>query len=128
MNHQTPYNRVAGLGSAREGSRHWWLQRLSSVALIPLSFPFVWIVGSNLGHSREQVITAFANPVAAISTILFLIVGFHHLQQGLQVVIEDYVHTRRLAMTLFILNIVICWTFGVTGIFAVAQMSFGLAN
>lgn len=128
MNYRTNYIRVAGLGSAREGTHHWWLQRVSSIALIPLSIPFVWILGTNLGHGREQVIATFGHPLAAVSTILFLIVGFHHLQQGLQVVIEDYVHTKWKTITLFILNILICWTFAVTGIFAVAKMAFGLTN
>ena len=128
MSYRTDYIRVAGLGSAREGTRHWWLQRISSVALIPLSIPFVLVFGSSLGEGREAAVQAFGNPLAAISCILFLIVGFHHLQQGLQVVIEDYVHSKRMATALYILNILLCWAFAVTGIFAVARMSFGLAS
>ncbi len=127
MSHRTDYIRAAGLGSAHEGTRHWWLQRITSIALIPLSVPFALVFGSGLGGERDDVIQAFGNPFAAVSVILFLIVGFHHLQQGLQVVIEDYAHSKRAATTLHVLNVLLCWTLAVTGIFAVARMSFGLA-
>lgn len=122
MRYKTDYKRVAGLGSAKDGTRHWWLQRITSIALIPLSFIFVYIVGSSLGE--ENVILSYLKePFAAIAMILFLIVGFHHLQQGLQVVIEDYVHTKRTATILFILNIFLCWFFAIMGIYAVFKLS-----
>ncbi|MCY4196163.1 MAG: succinate dehydrogenase, hydrophobic membrane anchor protein [Rhodobacteraceae bacterium] len=128
MTYRTGYSRVAGLGSAREGVRHWWLQRLTSVALIPLSIPFVLIFGASLGQGRDIAIQAFGHPLAAVATILFLVAGFHHLQQGLQVVIEDYVLARRTATILHIINLMLCWAFAIVGIFAVARISFGLAG
>ena len=126
MNYRTDFNRVAGLGSAKDGVRHWWFQRLTSVALIPLTFIFVFAMGSSLGGGHQSVTATFANPFIAVSTLLFLIAGFHHLQQGLQVVIEDYVHSKRLATGCFVLNILLCWTFAVIGIFAVVRLSLGI--
>ena len=128
MTYRTNYNRVAGLGAAKEGTHHWWLQRITSIALVPLCIIFILFFGSSLGEGRDAVIAAFSNPLAAISTMLLMVVGFHHLQQGLQVIIEDYVHTKRTAAILLILNILFCWAFAATGIFAVARISFGLAS
>ena len=128
MSYRSDYMRVAGLGSAHEGTRHWWLQRISSIALILLVVPFILVFGSNLGSERDAVIQAFGHPLIAVATILFLIVGFYHLQQGLQVVIEDYVHSRRTATALYVCNILLCWAFAVSGIFALARISFGLAS
>ena len=122
------FGRIAGPGSAKENVRHWLKQRISAIMLIPLGFPFVYVVGANLGHSREAVIAGFARPSVSLLTILFLMAGFYHLQQGLQVVIGDYVHTERTAQTLLTLNTALCWVFAVTGVLAVAGMWFGLSG
>ena len=122
------FGRIAGLGSAKESVRHWLVQRFTAIALIPLGFPFVYVVGAGLGQSRDAVIAEFANPVISLLTMLFLMAGFYHLQQGLQVVIEDYVHTERTTKTLLVLNTLLCWVFAVIGVFAVAWMWFGLSG
>ena len=128
MSQRSGFGRIAGLGSAKESVRHWLVQRFTAIALIPLGFPFVYVIGANLGQSREAVIAEFANPVISLLTILFLIAGFYHLQHGLQVVIEDYVHARKTAKALLILNTLLCWVFAVLGVFAVARMWFGLSG
>jgi succinate dehydrogenase / fumarate reductase membrane anchor subunit len=123
MSIKTDYKRVAGLGSAREGTHHWWTQRLTSIALVPLSLLFVFTFGNALGAGYDAVLETYANPWNAVVAILFLIVGFHHLMQGLQVVIEDYVHGRA-GVVLLILNTLLCWGFAIAGVFAVARIAF----
>ena len=126
--YKTDYNRVAGLGSAREGAGHWWAQRLTAIALIPLSITFVLYFGSSLGAGRAAALATFGHPFAALAAILFIGTGFSHLQLGLRVVIEDYVHSRRLAMFLLIMNVLLCWGLAAAGVFAVARIAFGFAG
>jgi succinate dehydrogenase / fumarate reductase membrane anchor subunit len=92
--------RVRGLGSAKEGTHHWWQQRLTAVALIPLS---IWLVAGIVrlsGAGYEGFVAWFQNPIHASVMILFLGVAFHHAQLGMQVVIEDYVpgHAARVVL------------------------------
>ena len=89
---ETPIARVRGLGSAKAGAHHWWLERLTSVALLVL---FVWFIASVLrlpdlsyGTVREWL----ADPLAAVPMLLLVAVTFWHGKMGMQVVIEDYVH------------------------------------
>ncbi len=128
MTFRTDYSRVAGLGPARQGAQRWWMQRLASVALVPLAFIFISAISRSLGASREEVLGIFANPWNSIGTMLFLVVGFMHLRMGLHEVIEDYVHTKGTATMLHVLNTLLCWGFAVTGVFAVARMTLGLGE
>jgi succinate dehydrogenase / fumarate reductase membrane anchor subunit len=83
--------RVRGLGSAKEGTHHWWQQRLTAVALVPLS---IWLIASIVSLSSSGYAgfaSWFNNPIHATVMILFLVAAFHHAQLGMQVVIEDYV-------------------------------------
>jgi len=125
MNFRTGYSRAAGLGPAGHGTHHWWMQRVSSVVLLPLTVAFVYIFGSALGTDYETARAAIAHPFNAIVTVLFLIAGFHHLQQGLQVVIEDYVHARAMLVGLLTANLPGCWCLAIVGIFAVVRISLG---
>lgn len=127
---KTPMNRVLGLGSAKDGVHHWWTHRLTSVALVPLFFLFLlpflemFSVGADAA-GRAAVLAAYANPFNAIVAILFIAVGFHHLAQGLQVVIEDYVHAKKARTALLVSNSLLCFAFGAAGVFAVAKIAFG---
>lgn len=96
--------RARGLGSARAGSGHWWAQRLTSLALVPLS---LWFIASAMGlenASRADVAAWLAHPLPMAAAIALVIATFYHLQLGLQVVIEDYVHHDwfRLGATLLV--------------------------
>lgn len=124
MSYKTDMGRVIGLGSARQGAAHWFGERLKAVALIPLTLAFLLIVGPLIGESYETVVAAFQNPLKAILVILFLLVTFKHLEEGLQVVIEDYVHGKPALLTLLIGTKFLCWAFGLAGIFAVAKIAF----
>jgi succinate dehydrogenase / fumarate reductase membrane anchor subunit len=91
---ETPLGRVRGLGSARSGTHHWWMQRVTSIALIPLAvwfaFAVIGLAGAGFDGSRAFV----ASPVNAVLLLLLVGVTLHHLASGLQVVIEDYVRAE----------------------------------
>ncbi len=91
---RTPLGRAIGLGPAKEGIGHWWWQRVTSVALIPLSLWFVFSVASLVGAEYQTVLDWMRSPVIAALLIMFVISFFYHLQLGIQVVIEDYIHTE----------------------------------
>ena len=88
------------LGSSKSGVHHWWLQRVTAVALVPLSIWFLFLMGGVLHADYPMVLAAIAQPVHAIFLIVFVVCLFWHGALGLQVVIEDYVHTRWLETTL----------------------------
>ena len=90
---RSPLARAIGLVSAKEGAEHWWAQRVSAVALLPLT---LWFVASIIAHTGSDYVTFIAwlrTPLATVLMILLLIALFHHTALGLQVVIEDYVHS-----------------------------------
>ena len=93
MKHRTALSVVRGAGAAKDGPRHWWAQRLTAIALAPLGLGFVAMAIALLGADYDGARAAFAHPVAAALWILFTVALFHHAQLGLQVVIEDYVHS-----------------------------------
>ena len=93
---RSPLGRARGLGSARAGAAHWWAQRLTSIALVPLTLWFLCAVIRMIGATRDDVVFWMAGPLPIVLMIALVIATFHHLQLGLQVVIEDYV-TQRLA-------------------------------
>ena len=94
MNLQTPLGRARGLGSAKSGTKHWWAQRVTAIALIPLTIWFVVAMISATGNDYNNAQQFIGNPINAILFILLIVATFHHAQLGLQVVIEDYVHNK----------------------------------
>jgi succinate dehydrogenase / fumarate reductase membrane anchor subunit len=125
MSYKTDMSRVIGLGSAKEGVEHWWGQRVTAVALIPLALLFIFPLAAAMGDSWEEVRAVYAHPFNAIVAILFIAVMFRHLGLGLQVVIEDYVHGKAARTAALLANTGFCWLFGLTGVFAVAKIAFG---
>ena len=99
MRFRTALSVVRGAGAAKEGTRHWWVQRLTAVALVPLGIGFVVMMIALLGQGYEGARAALAHPVAAALWILFTVALFHHAQLGLQVVVEDYVQSRGLKIS-----------------------------
>jgi succinate dehydrogenase / fumarate reductase membrane anchor subunit len=124
MRYQTDRQRVEGLGTAHEGVGHWWGQRVTSIAMVPLTLLFVFPFVRNLGASWVEVQALYSTPLHAVVAILFLLVGFRHLQYGVQVVIEDYVHDKPLRTASLLANTLICWGLALTGVFAVAKLAF----
>ena len=122
MAYMTDLKRAVGMGSAREGTEHHWSMTKSSVALLILTPLFVFTFGPMLGQPYEEVIAYFAQPFPAIVAGLMLAVGFMHFKNGVQALIEDYVHglARKIAIILMI-----CLSYGAaaTGLFAIAKIA-----
>jgi succinate dehydrogenase / fumarate reductase membrane anchor subunit len=91
MDYRTPLARAKGLGSAKSGTGHWWMQRVTAVALVPLSFWLIKFLGLSLTAPYQQTVDWLASPVNSICIIAWVIAVFYHAALGLQVVIEDYV-------------------------------------
>ena len=125
MHFRTDRQRVQGLGASRDGVGHWWGQRITSIALVPLTIVFLFPFAQALGESWERVRAVYGHPFNAVAAILLLAVGFRHLQQGIQVVLEDYVHDKPLLVGLLLANTLLTLAFAMTGIFAVALIAFG---
>lgn len=91
---RTPLGRVRGLGSARNGTHHWWVQRVTSIALLPLTIWFVLSMIGLAGASYLETLLWIGKPLNAVLMIALIALTFHHMAAGLQVVIEDYVRNE----------------------------------
>jgi succinate dehydrogenase / fumarate reductase membrane anchor subunit len=98
-----PLGRARGLGSAKHGLQHWWAQRVSAVALVPLTLWFIYSVVHLTGADQGRVHDWLATPASAILMSLFIVAMFYHLSLGLQTVIEDYVHRDGVKLTFLLL-------------------------
>ena len=125
MSFRTPKVLATGHGSAGSGTHHWWLQRVTAVALIPLAIFAVFPFAGALGSDIADVYVVYTNPWNAIIAALFLATMFYHLKLGLQVVIEDYVHGP-LRVGLLLASSLLCAGFGFAGVFAVMKIAFAI--
>ena len=121
---RTPLGKVRGLGSARSGTRAFWHQRLTSIALVTLTIAFVWIVISLLGKDYNSVRGTVANPAVAILLLLFILASVYHMQIGVQVIVEDYVHTEGVKLAVLIANIFFAVLIGLACVYAVMRIGF----
>src|SRR5262245_4174704 len=122
---RTPLSRARGLGSAKDGLHHWWAQRITAIALIPL---VVWFAVSlvMLSGADQAVVRAWiGSPVVMVLLILTITIGLHHGQLGLQVVIEDYVHADGWKLALIVAVRFIAVVFGVAAFVAILRIGFG---
>ena len=125
---RSPVGRAIGLGSAKEGVEHWWLQRVTAVALVPLTLWFVVAVIRLSGADIDTVRDWVGHPLPSILLVLLLIATFWHTSLGLQVVIEDYVHTDLAKLGLLVVVRLACFALAVAGIFAVLSMALGTTS
>ncbi len=124
MSFLTDYKRVAGMGSAKTGTQHFIHQRLTAIALIPLTICFLYTFIGALGAGHEQVVATYSRPVPALIAIGFIWAMFTHLRMGVQTVLEDYVTDHRRHMRLQIVNALVWRGAEITGIFAVLKLAF----
>ena len=121
---RSPLGRAIGFGSAKEGVDHWWTERITAIALVPLTLWFVIAVIELAGADRAAFVEWVRHPVPAVLLVLLLIAAFYHNALGLQVVIEDYVENEALRFGLIIIMKLVSVVLTVLGIFAVLKLSF----
>ena len=124
-NMRSPLGRARGLGSAKQGLHHWWVQRLTSLALIPLTLWFVASVIRLAGADYNDFVAWIANPVNTAIMVVFLAVAFHHAQLGVQVVLEDYVSSHGLRVASIIIVKLVCYGLAALAIVSTLIVSFG---
>ena len=125
MSLRSDLGRVRGLGRAKDGTAHWWAQRVTAVALIPLSIWFIYSAVTLVGIDRAGFKEWLNAPGSILLMSLFVIALFHHMQLGLQVVVEDYVHTERNKIVLLVLNKLTAVFLAVSSIIALIKVAFG---
>lgn len=124
MNLRTPLSRAKGLGSAKEGIGHWWMQRVTSLCLIPL---IVWaaVMIATLGsHEHHYFTNWLASPINAILMITLVVIVCYHAALGLQVIIEDYVHLTALKIISIVAVYLFAFILALVGVFAVIEIAF----
>jgi succinate dehydrogenase / fumarate reductase, membrane anchor subunit len=121
---RTPLSRVRSLGSAHSGTMHFWRQRLTSVALIPLTIAFVFIVIALLGRNHADAVKILGSPLIAIIMLLFVGTTVYHMWLGMQVIIEDYIHDELPKILLLMGNTFFCITVALACVYALLQISF----
>ena len=125
MNLVSPLNKVLGLGSAKSGSEHWWAQRLTAVALVPLGFWFALSIALFEDFSYTTVAIWIQQPITGILLLLSVLVAVYHSHLGVQVVVEDYVHGKATRLTLLIVSSFAHVVLAVAGVFSILKVAFG---
>lgn len=122
MAYLTDRKRAVGLGSAKSGTAHFWAMKVSSVALLVLVPLFVFTFGAALGGTYEEILAYYARPFPAIVAALTLAVGFKHFNDGVQTMIEDYVHGMPQKILIIVMT---CISYGAAalGVFAIVRMA-----
>ena len=122
---RSPLGRALGLGSAKEGVEHWWRQRITALALVPLTLWFVVALIGLVGADRQALVGWMHSPMPAVLMVLLIVATFYHLALGLQVVIEDYIHGEAVKLGTIIVMRLLCLVFVVRGILAVLKLALG---
>lgn len=122
---RTPLGKVRGLGSAKEGTTHFWRQRITAVANIPLILFFIWIVVSLNGAPHAEVAATLSHPLVALVMFGVILSVCIHMKLGMQTIIEDYIHSEGMKVALVLLNIFFCSAIGIASAFAVLKLGFG---
>ncbi len=122
----TPMRRVRGLGAARSGTGHFWHQRVTAVAGIPLSIALIVVVIALMGRSHAAVIQILGSPPVAVIMLLFILNTCYHMWIGMQEIIVDYVHEDKLKFLSLMGNTFFVFAVGFTCAFAILKLSFGV--
>ena len=122
---RTPLAKARGLGSAKDGTHHFWVQRLTAVALIPLTVWLALSLASLATADQAEVVAWMKSPLSATLMVSFIMAGFWHMKLGLQVVIEDYMHAESIKITCLILNNLITIFLALAASLSVLKMLLG---
>ena len=120
-----PIARVRGLGSAKSGTHHWIVQRLTAIGLVPLALWFLWAVIGLVGGEYADARSFVAQPWNAGFLAAFVILLFYHAKLGIQVVVEDYVHTKPMEVLLHVVNIFVCLLAALFSVLAIVRIALG---
>jgi len=123
---RTPMRRVRGLGAAHSGTHHFWHQRVTSVAGIPLCIAAIIVAIGLLGRNHAAVVQILGSPLVAIIMLLFVIDIVYHMWIGMQEIIVDYVHEDKFKLATLLANTFFCFALGFACAFAILKMSFGV--
>lgn len=122
---RTPLGRARGLGSAKDGTHHWWVQRVSAIAMIPPMIYLLTQLPRLVTHDRDAFLIWLQQPLPALALALFIASSFYHAALGIQVVIEDYIHCEGRKIALLLINKLGFLFLGVAAIYAVVRINFG---
>ena len=122
---RSPLGRARGLGSAKDGTHHWWGQRVTAIAMVPLLIWFVASVVSLADAPLADVKAWIASHFVAVPLLALIVAVFHHAQLGLQVVIEDYIHAEGVKLVLLLAVKGAAWLLGGIAAFSVLKIAFG---
>ncbi|MBL6957435.1 MAG: succinate dehydrogenase, hydrophobic membrane anchor protein [Rhodospirillales bacterium] len=125
MQYRSSLSKARGLGSAKEGIEHWWVLRLTALALVPLSLWFAFSVVTLVGGDYETYRAWAGEHGNAMLLVLLVICLFHHAQLGVQVIIEDYVHHEGIKVASIIATKFTAVFFGASSVAAVLRITFG---
>lgn len=125
MAYRTPLARVRGLGPAKEGTGHFWTQRVTAISNFFLVCFLIWLLARLAGADYATVKGALAQPQNAIALLLLVVSGIVHMRIGMQSIIEDYVHGEGRKIVALLLNSFFAFAVGITCAFAVLKLSFG---
>jgi len=125
MTLRTPLNKVRNHGSAKSGTDHFWHQRLTAIANIPLTVFLVWLFISMSGASHADAVGMIKHPLVAAGLIAVIISFVWHMRLGMQIIIEDYVHGEGRKMAALIGNSLFSSLIALLAIFAILKISFG---
>jgi succinate dehydrogenase / fumarate reductase membrane anchor subunit len=121
---RTPLARVKGLGSARDGTSHFWHQRLTALLLVPLTLWIGFCIAA-LPVEHGALVNWVQQPLVTVALVLLVIAVFYHAQLGLQVVIEDYISSHARRTVVLLLSNLLCLFFGTVGVVSVLKIAFG---
>jgi len=122
---RTPLSKVRGLGSAKDGTTHFWHQRLTALANVPLTLFLVYAVVTNVGASYEEMRAFVAQPLVAVSFLALVISAAIHMKLGMQIIIEDYVYSEGTKVVCLILNVFFSVGVGLAAIYAILKIGLG---
>ncbi|WP_037490264.1 succinate dehydrogenase, hydrophobic membrane anchor protein [Sphingobium indicum] len=122
---RTPRRRARGLGAAGSGSMHFWMQRVTAIANVPLVIFLLSLLVALIGLGHEAARSYIANPLVGIMLILLVVSGAFHMRLGMQVIIEDYIHSPAIKMACLVGNILFSAAIGIACIYAVLRTSLG---
>ncbi len=122
---RTPLSRVRGLGAAKKGTEHFWLQRITALANIPLSMFFLASLMAHIGAEHARIVAYLSHPVVCVIMLLLILSAVWHAKLGLQIVIEDYIHGEASKLIAIVLNNFFTLIIGIASTVAILKIALG---